>query len=102
MKAGDFASIESEFDRALSQVDKDPYAAITASCAIIEAVCKTYIETCSLEMPSKQTVAPLWRVVQQHLGLNPDATLGEDQRKILQGLASIVDGIGGLVPIELT
>ncbi|WP_439848732.1 abortive infection family protein [Sinorhizobium meliloti] len=60
------------------------------------------------------TVVPLWRTVQAHLGLSPDATLAEDQRKVLQGLASIVDGIGafrthigsahgrGMSPPELT
>lgn len=93
-KAGDFSSIEAEFDRAISQVDRDPHAAITAASAIIEALCKTYIEMHGLEMPSKQTIVPLWKVVQQHLGLNVDPTLQDDQKRILQGLASIVDGVG--------
>lgn len=94
LKAGDFGSIEAEFDRAVSQLERDPYAAITAASSIIEALCKIYIETFALEMPSKQTVTPLWRAVQMHLGLNIDPTLEEDQKRILQGLASIVDGIG--------
>ncbi|UUZ68494.1 abortive infection family protein [Polaromonas sp. P2-4] len=94
LRAGDFASIEAEFDRAVSQLDRDPHAAITAASSIIEALCKTYIETFDLEMPSKQTVVPLWRSVQVHLGLNIDPTLEDDQKRILQGLASIVDGIG--------
>ncbi len=93
-KSGDFASIESEFSRAVSQLDRDPHAAITAASAIIEALCKTYIETFKLEMPSKQTIVPLWRSVQTHLNLNIDPTLEDDQKKILQGLTSIVDGIG--------
>lgn len=94
LRTGDFPSIDNEFKRAVSLIDRDPHSAITASCSIIEALCKIYIETFQLEMPSKQTVGPLWRVVQQHLGLNIDPTLKEDQKKILQGLASIVDGIG--------
>lgn len=93
-KAGDFASVEAEFNRAVSQLDGDPHAAITAASSIIEALCKTYIETFTLDMPAKQSIAPLWRVVQGHLGLNIDPTLEDDQKKILQGLASIVDGIG--------
>ena len=93
-KAGDFSSIEAEFERAISQVDHDPHAAITASSAIIEALCKTYIETRQLDMPTVQTIGQLWKVVQQHLGLNIDRTLQDDQKRILQGLASIVDGIG--------
>ncbi|MBY5585627.1 abortive infection family protein [Rhizobium leguminosarum] len=94
LKRGDFASIETEFKRAFSHVDTDPHSAVTAACAIIEALCKTYLETHELDLPAKQTVVPLWKAVQIHLGLHPDATVGEDQRKILQGLASIVDGIG--------
>ena len=94
IKNGDLASIEVEFDRTISQLDQDPQSAITASSSIIEAVCKTYIETFSLEMPSKQNIVPLWRTVQQDLGLNFDANLGDDQRKILQGIASIIDGVG--------
>jgi hypothetical protein len=93
-RSGDFTSVEAEFQRAVSQIDRDPHAAITASSSIIEALCKVYIETFTLEMPAKQTVVPLWKAVQQHLGLNIDSTLQEDQKKILQGLASIVDGIG--------
>nr|WP_241017187.1 abortive infection family protein [Paraburkholderia sp. Ac-20342] len=33
-------------------------------------------------------------MVQSHLGLNLDPTLRDDQKRILQGLASIVDGVG--------
>lgn len=94
LKAGDFASIEAEFSRALGQLERDPHAAITAASSIIEALSKTYIETFALEMPSNQSVGPLWRIVQSHLGLNVDATLRDDQKRILQGLASIVDGVG--------
>lgn len=94
LNAGDFASIEAEFARAIGQLDRDPNAAITAASSIIEALCKTYIETFGLELPNVQTITPLWRTVQLHLGLNVDPTLRDDQKRILQGLASIVDGIG--------
>ncbi|WP_287236079.1 abortive infection family protein [Mesorhizobium sp.] len=95
-KAGDFASIEAEFGRAVSNVQSDPHAAITAASAIIEAFCKTYIETHRLEMPAKQTVVPLWKAVQGPLGLNPDRLIGDDESRVLSGLSSIVDGIGSL------
>ena len=94
LKAGDFASIEAEFARAIGQLERDPYAAITAASSIIEALCKTYIETFSLELPSVQSITPLWRTVQSHLGLNVDPILRDDQKRILQGLTSIVDGVG--------
>lgn len=92
--SGDFASIEAEFDRTITQLQADPHAAITAASSIIEALCKTYIDTFALDMPSKQSVVPLWRVVQEHLGLNINELLADDQRKILQGLSAIVDGVG--------
>ncbi|QOF73382.1 abortive infection family protein [Aminobacter sp. SR38] len=95
-KMGDFASIEMEFDRAISNVVSDPHAAITAASAIVEAFCKTYIEAHGLGMPAMQTIAPLWKVVQRALGLNPDRLLGDDENRILSGLTSIVDGIGTL------
>jgi hypothetical protein len=95
-KAGDFASIEVEFGRAVANVHTDPHAAITAASAIIEAFCKTYIETHGLEMPSTQTVGPLWKAVQKPLGLNPDRLLGDDENQVLSGLTSIVHGIGAL------
>ena len=96
LRAGDLASIEAEFERAISQLERDPHAAITAASSIIEATCKCYIETFELEMPSSQTIVPLWRVVQAHLGLNIDRTLEDDEKRVLQGLSSIVDGIGAL------
>ncbi|WP_196994409.1 abortive infection family protein [Thioalkalivibrio sp. ALE9] len=94
LKAGDFASIEAEFDRAINQLDGDPHAAITAASSIIEALCKTYMDTFGLEMPANQSIGPVWRIVQGHLGLNLDSTLRDDQKRVLQGLASIVDGVG--------
>ena len=94
LRAGDYSSIEEEFERALDNITKDPHSAITASCSIIEAACKTYIETHDLIMPAKQSVGSLWKVVQSELGLNIDRALNNDQRKIFSGLTSIVDGVG--------
>ncbi|MGJ3702657.1 abortive infection family protein [Variovorax sp. AFSI2.2] len=94
LRAGDYASIDAEFDRALGQLDRDPHAAITAACSIIEAICKTCLDTLGVELPTSQTVVPLWRAVQPHLGLNMNQILSDDQKRILQGLASVVDGVG--------
>lgn len=94
IQAGDFQSINNEFERALQQIEPDPHAAITAASAIIESACKTYIESFHLDMPDKQTVVPLWRCVQRDLGLNIDPELQEDQKRILGGLSSIIHGIG--------
>ncbi len=95
-KSNDLSSIESELKRTLENLESDPHAAITAASSIIEALCKTYIEIHNLEMPTSQTITSLWKVMQQHLGLNPNQTLQNDQKQVLQGLTSIIHGIGAL------
>jgi len=90
----DLAALDVEFRRALDNIENDPPAAVTSACAIVEAMCKLYIEDEKLEPPSEQTAKPLWRVVQKHLGLDPAQISDDDLKRILTGLASIVDGIG--------
>ncbi len=92
----DLPAISSEFDRCLENVDLDPPSAITAACSILEALFKVYIEDNKLEMPSKQTILPLWKVVSKDLNLEPSAVEDNDIKKILSGFTSVVDGIGSL------
>ena len=94
LKSGDYSSIENEFLRAVENIQTDPHASVTAACAIIESALKCYIEKFDLPMPQKLNVAPLWAAVQPSLNLNADATLADDQHKILKGISSIIDGIG--------
>ncbi|AYQ57770.1 hypothetical protein MS2017_2118 [Bathymodiolus thermophilus thioautotrophic gill symbiont] len=94
LKSGDLVSIDKEFERALKNIDRDPHASITAACSIIEALCKIYIESFELTMPNTQTVVPLWKAVKQHLKLNSNGLLADDQNGIVRGLSSVVDGIG--------
>lgn len=92
----DLGALDIEFRRAMESVSLDPPAAVTAACNIIESLCKTYIHDEHLEMPSKQTVTSLWKVVQKHLGLDPGTVEDDDIARILGGLASVIDGIGAL------
>jgi len=85
--------IEREFDRALGNVESDPPAATTAACSILEALFKVIIADKRLTLPADQSVLPLWKVVQGHLGFEPGKASDPDDRKILQGLATTVDGI---------
>ena len=94
LKSGDYSSIENEFLRAVENIQTDPHASVTAACAIIESALKCYIEKFDLPMSQKLNVAPLWAAVQPSLNLNADATLADDQHKILKGISSIIDGIG--------
>jgi hypothetical protein len=45
-------------------------------------------------MPNQQTIKPLWDIVKKHIGFDPSSVEEEDLKRILGGLASIVDGIG--------
>lgn len=94
LKKGDFKSIEVEFERAISNINSDPHSSITAASAIIESVLKHYIERNNLLMPSKMNISLLWQTVRQHLTLNRDAQLNDDQKKILTGVTTIIDGVG--------
>ncbi len=88
------AEVEDEFGRAVRFIDSDPPGAVTAACAIIEALCKHYIAEEGLELPTAQTVKPLWQVVSKHLKLSPDRVEDDDLKRVLSGLSSIVDGLG--------
>ncbi|MEZ9575327.1 MULTISPECIES: abortive infection family protein [Vibrio] len=94
LRNGDFKSIEVEFERAISNINTDPHSSITAASAIIESVLKYYIERNNLTMPSRMNIGPLWQTARQHIPLNRNAQLNDDQNKILAGVASIIDGVG--------
>jgi len=96
LRQGDFPGVDEEFKRAIDRVEADPASALTAACAILEALFKIIITDDGLAMPSKQTVGPLWAVVRGHLEFDPGTKDDDDIKKILQGLASVVDGIGAL------
>jgi hypothetical protein len=92
----DLAGVDKEFERAMANVEKDPPAAITAACSILEALFKVYIEDTGIEMPADQSLKPLWKAASKHLGLDPAAIEDDDVKKVLSGLNSVVDGIGSL------
>ncbi len=96
LRAGNYSAVEAEFNRALASVESDPATGITAASSLIESLCKCYIEDRGLALPPKQTIRELWRVVRDDLGLSPKSVTDADLRKILTGLASIVEGVGAL------
>jgi len=96
LRTGDFAAIDSEFERALNSVETDPPSGITAASSLIEAICKTYIGEHNLQLPQKQNIRDLWRVVRDDLGFNPASISDDDLKRILSGLSSIIDGVGSL------
>lgn len=93
----DHTAIDDEFKRTMENIEVDPPAALTGACAIVEALCKVYIDTHSdLEMPKKETISSLWNVVKKHLGFDPSVIEDEDLKKIITGAGSIVEGLGAL------
>jgi hypothetical protein len=92
----DLGGLDTEFRRALDAVEADPPAAVAAACAILEALFKIYIQDNELALPSDQSIKPLWKIVQGHLGLAPTSVVDQDMNRILGGLTSIVDGVGAL------
>jgi hypothetical protein len=96
IRAHDLAGLQTEFERISGTVESDPAAAVTASCALLEALFKAFISEERLEMPADKTIKPLWNVVRKNLNLEPDKLQNEDVRAILVGLGSIVEGLGSL------
>jgi Abortive infection C-terminus len=96
IRARDMPGVQEELDRALATVERDPPAAVTAACAIIESLFKVYIDGNRLKMPGDQSIRPLWKVVQEHLGLGPRSVVTDDLKQILGGLATVVNGVGDL------
>jgi hypothetical protein len=96
IRSRDLSSLEAEYQRALDSLTSDPAAAVTAACAIFESFCRIYIKDERLTLPSKLTAKELWSVVQKDLGLRPAEVADDDLKRILGGLASVVDGLAAL------
>lgn len=89
-------ALEREYQRAYDNIERDAGAAVTAACAILESVCKTYLEAIGEPLPNKQTIGPLWTATARHLGLSPSMVADSDLKKILSGMISVADGVGSL------
>jgi len=85
--------IDKEFERALAFVEKDPPAAITAACAILEAFCRVYLQQAGITAPSDQTAKNLWKLVADHIGFAPSHATDEGMKRIFSGFFAVVDGV---------
>jgi len=92
----DLRGVEIEFERILDNLHSDPGVAVTASCALLESLFKAYIIDEQLGLPSDQSILSLWKIIRSHLRLNPGQVSDENLKKVLSGLASVIDGLGGL------
>ncbi|MDR3420677.1 MAG: abortive infection family protein [Xanthobacteraceae bacterium] len=96
IKSDGIQAIEIEYDRAYKSIESDPGSAVTAACAILESVCKCYLEEEGIALPKKQVLGTLWPEVANHLGLSPKDVADDDLKRILQGLYSIGNGVAAL------
>ncbi|VAX08859.1 conserved hypothetical protein [hydrothermal vent metagenome] len=94
IKGRNIPAIESEFSRALENVNSEPREAVSAACNILESIFKVYISDEGLDMPRKQDLSGVWKVVRENLGFEPGRLEDDDLKKILSGILSVVDGIG--------
>lgn len=92
----DIASLDLEFNRALSNVESNPREAASAASNILESLCKIYIADEGLDLPAKQDLKPIWAIVRKHLGFDPSQIEDQDLQLVLSGLISVVEGIGAL------
>ncbi len=94
LRSHDFHTVGDEFQRAIQAIEVDPAAALTAACATLESIFLVYLEDEGQPLPAKKTIGDLWQPVRDRLGLAPKSVQEDDLKRILGGLASIVDGIG--------
>lgn len=90
----DIPAVAQEFDRAVSNVEANPRDALSAACNILESIFKVYIQDNGIDLPAKQDIQGLFKVVKGHLGLDPSVLEDDDLKKILTGVFSVVDGVG--------
>ena len=92
-------TVEREFHRASENLNKDPEAAVTAACSMVESVCRSILVARGIPLPRTMDIKSLYKEVREPLGLSPSKDLPNseieaDVRAILSALASAINGIG--------
>ena len=97
----DFDTVSRDLERALASAKHDPEDAVTAACSTVESVCRSILIESAQPLPDKKDIKGLFNAVKKPLGLSNDRTdldslIADDVRKVLNGLATVVEGIGAL------
>jgi hypothetical protein len=97
----DFDTVQRDLDRALASAETDPEDAVTAACSIIESVCRSILIEMKLPLPVHLDIQGLYKAVREPLGLaagkeDIPVAVAADVRSILNGLNTVVQGIGAL------
>ncbi len=88
--------VNNDFRRSMESTEEDPPDSITASCSMVEGVCKYILQELGATFPSEQTIRPLVHKVLEELNLAPETQSDEDLRKISGGLLNIAQRVGSL------
>lgn len=97
IKKKNIQAIDQEFERAIKNVQLSPREAVSAACNILESLFKVYIEEHNhLQMPAKQDLQSVWKVVKTDLGLDASKLEERDLQEIVSGIMATVNGIGAL------
>ncbi|MGY3451942.1 abortive infection family protein [Bradyrhizobium sp. USDA 4353] len=96
-----FDTVTRDLDRALASAKADPEDAVTAACSTVESVCRSILIELGAGLPEKKDIKGLFAAVRKPLGLGTDRAdldplIADDVRKVLNGLATVVEGIGSL------
>ncbi|XDA98691.1 abortive infection family protein [Sulfitobacter sp. LCG007] len=94
-------SLDREVRRAQENVEKDPEAAVTAACSMLESVCRSILVSREIDLPKQLDIKTLYKEVREPLGLSPakagiDTEVEADVRTILSALGNSIQGIGAL------
>ena len=94
-------TVSRDLERALASAQHDPEDAVTAACSTVESVCRSILIEVGENLPDKRDIKALFATVRKPLGLGSDRSdlhslIADDVRKILSGLATVVEGIGAL------
>lgn len=97
----DLAAVRADFERAVSETDRDPSDAITSACSTVESVCKCILDEMGKPHPTNKDIKGLVGEVAKHLHLSPGRDdlpkeWEQDIRTILSGLFNVISGIGSL------
>lgn len=97
IKSRNIQAIDFEFERAIKNIEASPREAVSTACNILESVFKVYIEEHEhLNLPAKQDLQGVWKIVRADLGLDASILEERDLQEIVTGVVATVNGIGAL------
>ena len=96
-----FDTVLLEIARTREFIESDPEDAVTASCSLLESMCRSILVELEMPLPKEMSLRQLYRTVRDPLGLDPkklelDPNIADDVRAILASMTALVDGIASL------